>query len=239
MPDSEVAAETLEALRRVATATLSSQLRRRGIDHAFIEGVRPSRPDLRMVGFARTLRYTALREDVFAERGGGMNAQKQAIEQLGPGDVLVIEARGDLGAGTIGDILALRALRRGAAGIVSDGGLRDSASFAGLDLPTYAAASHGAVLGRRHVPMDFGLPVTCGGVLVMPGDLVVGDADGVVVVPPKLGAEVARHALEQERQERFIHQRVDVGEPIEGLFPLGPDRRAEYDAWVAQEDSPN
>ncbi len=234
-----VAAETLAALRRVATATLSSQLRKRGIDHAFIEGVRPARPDLRMVGFALTLRYVALREDVFAERGGGMNAQKQAIEQLGPDDVLVIEARGDLGAGTIGDILALRARRRGAAGIVSDGGLRDSASFASLDLPTYAAVSHAAVLGRRHVPMDVGLPVTCGGVLVMPGDVLVGDADGVVVVPPKLAAEVARDALEQERQERFIQQRVGAGEPIEGLFPLGPERRAEYEAWVAQEDSPN
>ncbi len=242
MPDVqvEVAPDTLEALRRCGTGTLSSQLSGRGIDNTFIEGLHPTRPDLRMVGFAVTLRDTAPRQDVLAERReAGLNAQRQAIEQLGPGDVLVIEARGELGSGTIGDILALRALRRGAAGIVSDGGLRDAAAFAGLDLPSYAAAPHAATLWRRHVPMDVGLPVTCGGVLVMPGDVLVGDADGVIVIPRKLTAEVARDALEQERQERFIHQRVDAGAPVEGLFPLGPAWRAEYDAWTAREDSPD
>ena len=224
-------AETLAALGRVSTATLSSQLRRRGIEHAFVEGVRPTRPDRSMVGFAHTLRYLPLREDVLAERGGGMNAQKRAIEEIAPGDVLVIEARGDHGAGTIGDILALRALRRGAAGVVTDGGLRDRPAFAKLDLPVYYAVPHSAVLGRRHVPLDVGVPVACGNVLVMPGDVVVGDAAGVVVIPPRLAGEVARDALEQEREERFIYQSVEAGEGIEGLFPLGPERRADYDAW--------
>jgi 5-oxopent-3-ene-1,2,5-tricarboxylate decarboxylase/2-hydroxyhepta-2,4-diene-1,7-dioate isomerase len=230
-----VPAGTLDALGRVSTATLSSQLRKRGIEHAFVEGVRPARPDRPMVGFARTLRYLPLREDVLAEHGGGMNAQKRAVEEIVPGDVLVIEARGDHGAGTIGDILALRALRRGAAGIVTDGGLRDSPAFATLDLPVYYAVPHAAVLGRRHVPLETGVPVACGGVLVMPGDVVVGDAAGVVVVPARLADEVARDALEQEREERFIYQRVDAGAGIEGLFPLGPQRRAEYDAWRRQQ----
>ncbi|WP_328807974.1 fumarylacetoacetate hydrolase family protein, partial [Nonomuraea antri] len=220
---------TVAALRSVATATLSAQLRARGIDHHFIQGVRPARPDLRMVGVARTLRYLPLREDVFAEIGGGMNAQKRTVEELQPGEVLVISARGEHGAGTLGDILATRALKRGAAGVVTDGGLRDSPAFAGLDLPSYYGAAHAAVLGRRHVPMDSQLPVDCGGVLVCPGDVLVGDAEGVVVIPPALAAEVAAAAVQQEDEERFILERVTEGAPIDGLYPLKGAWRQAYE----------
>jgi 2-keto-4-pentenoate hydratase/2-oxohepta-3-ene-1,7-dioic acid hydratase in catechol pathway/regulator of RNase E activity RraA len=231
-----LSARTAATLREVATATLSSELRKRGIEHSFIEGVRPTRPDLRMVGYARTLRFVALREDVFAERGGGMNAQKRAVEEIDAAEILVIEARGDHGAGTIGDILAMRALRRGAAGVVSDGGLRDSPTVSGLDLPVYYGAPHAAVLGRRHVPMDRDLPVSCGGVLVMPGDVLVGDAEGVIVIPPALVDEVAEAALTREREERYIFERVEAGASIEGLYPLGPGARAEYESWRADQD---
>jgi 5-oxopent-3-ene-1,2,5-tricarboxylate decarboxylase / 2-hydroxyhepta-2,4-diene-1,7-dioate isomerase len=224
-----------KTLSTVSTATISSQLRKRGIDNAFIENVRPARPDLRMVGVAATLRYLPLREDVFAERGGGMNAQKRAVEAIRPGQVLVIDCRGDHGAGTIGDILALRAARRGAAGIVTDGCLRDSPSFASLDLPVYSGGAHAAVLGRRHVPMDTGLPVSCGNVLVMPGDVLVGDGEGVIVIPRALAAEVAAAAAEQESEESFIYERVGAGESIDGLYPLAPARRPEYDAWRARQ----
>src|SRR5207253_11507917 len=102
-----------------------------------------------------------------------------------------------VGAGTIGDILAMRALRRGAAGIVTDGGLRDSPAVAALDIPTYYRAPHAAVLGLLHHPLDVNVPVACAGVLVMPGDVLVGDAEGVVVVPAALAVEVARDALAQ------------------------------------------
>ncbi|NUP76730.1 MAG: fumarylacetoacetate hydrolase family protein, partial [Nonomuraea sp.] len=221
--------EIVAALRSVSTATLSSQLRARGVDHHFIEGVRPARPDLRMVGVARTLRYLPLREDVFAEIGGGMNAQKRTVEEIRPGEVLVISARGEHGAGTLGDILAMRALRRGAAGVVTDGGLRDSPSFASLDLPSYYGAAHAAVLGRRHVPMDSQVPVDCGGVLVCPGDVLVGDAEGVVVIPPALVAEVARDAARQEDEERFILERVSEGASIDGLYPLKGAWREAYE----------
>ncbi|WP_157247236.1 fumarylacetoacetate hydrolase family protein [Nonomuraea typhae] len=230
-PYHSLSAETMHTLRSVSTATLSSQLRRRGIDHHFIEGVRPTRPDLRMAGFARTLRYLPLREDIFTEMGGGMNAQKRTIEEILPGEVLVIEARGDHGAGTLGDILAQRALRRGAAGVVTDGGLRDSPSFAGLDLPAYYAVPHAAVLGRRHVPAVSQVPVACGGVLVMPGDVLVGDAEGVVVVPYAMAADVAADAARQEDEERFILQRVAEGASIDGLYPMNPAWRQAYRAW--------
>ncbi|UVS80029.1 fumarylacetoacetate hydrolase family protein [Actinokineospora sp. UTMC 2448] len=223
-------AETEAALRRVSTATLSSQLRKRGLDHTFLTGLAPSRPDMRLVGTAHTLRFLPLREDQFAERGGGMNAQKRAVETIGPGQVLVIDAREDPGAGTLGDILALRALRRGAAGVVTDGCLRDSPAFADLDLPAYSRGSHAAVLGRRHVPWSVGDAIACAGVLVRPGDVLVGDAEGVLLIPAHLADAVAADALAQEREERYILARVDAGESIDGLYPLSPARRAEYEA---------
>ena len=226
-PD-RLAESTADALGRVSTATLSSQLRKRGIDESFVTGALPVRDGQRLLGRARTLRYLPLREDVFARVGGGMNAQKRAVESLGPGDVLVIECRGEPGSGTIGDILALRAEVRGAAGIVTDGPLRDTDAVRTLQIPTYHAGSHAAVLGRRHVPMDTDLPISCGGVLVNPGDVLVGDGDGVVVIPPDLVDEVAAAALEQEREEAYILERVRAGAGIDGLYPMNAENRAAY-----------
>ncbi|MEU8824891.1 fumarylacetoacetate hydrolase family protein [Streptomyces sp. NPDC048636] len=221
-----------DGLRSVAVATLSAQLRSRGLPHMSIDGVRPVGPDGgTMVGVAHTLRYLPLREDLFKKYGSGMNAQKRAIEEVRPGHVLVMDARRDPTAGTIGDILALRARRRGAAGVVTDGALRDSAAIAGLGLPVYAAGSHPSVLGRRHVPWDTGVPIACGGALVQPGDLVVGDADGVIVVPPDLADELIADCREQERQERFITEQVAAGASVDGLYPLGPAWRDAYENW--------
>ena len=228
-----LAAATEQRLRRVSTATLSSQLRKHGIDHHAIGGLRPTRPQQRLLGFARTLRYLPLREDVFARMGGAGNAQKRAVDTLQPGEVLVIDCRGEPGAGTIGDILALAAIRRGATGIVTDGGLRDVAAVTALDVPAYYGAPHPAVLGHRHVPVDLDLPVACGGALVLPGDVLVGDADGVVVVPRALADEVAAAAERQEHEEAFIAQRVQAGAPLAGLYPMDAVRRAEYEAWAA------
>jgi regulator of RNase E activity RraA len=149
--------------------------------------------------------------------------------------VLVIEARGVQNAGTIGDILALRAQVRGAAGIVTDGAIRDSAALARLEIPTYHAAVHPAVLGRRHVPWESGVAVACAGVTIRPGDILVGDADGVVVLPPAVAAEVLADAREQERQEEFIAARVAQGVSIDGLYPLGDRHRADYETWLRAE----
>ena len=225
---------TLAGLREVSTATLAALLRKRGLNGLTPDGLRSTRPGARMAGYARTVRYLPLREDLSAAYGGGMNAQKRAVEAIRPGEVLVIEARGEPAAGTIGDILALRAQVRGAAGIVTDGAIRDSAALAGLEIPVYHAAVHPAVLGRRHVPWDTDVTVACAGVTIQPGDIVVGDADGVVVLPPALAAEVLAEAREQERQEEFIASRVAQGESIEGLFPLTAPHRPAYEAWLAR-----
>jgi 5-oxopent-3-ene-1,2,5-tricarboxylate decarboxylase / 2-hydroxyhepta-2,4-diene-1,7-dioate isomerase len=225
----------LAGLREVSTATLAALLRKRGLNGLTLDGLRSTRPGTPMAGYARTVRYLPLREDLFAAHGGGMNAQKRAIEDIRPGEVLVIEARRDATAGTIGDILGLRAQVRGAAGVVTDGAIRDSAALARLEIPIYHAAVHPAVLGRRHVPWETGVTVACAGVTIQPGDIVVGDADGVVVLPPGIAAEVLAEARETERQEEFIATRVALGEPLDGLHPLSDARRPDYEAWLAQQ----
>jgi regulator of RNase E activity RraA/2-keto-4-pentenoate hydratase/2-oxohepta-3-ene-1,7-dioic acid hydratase in catechol pathway len=234
-------ADLLRAVSKVSTATLSSQLRRRGFNSVTLDGLHATKPGTKMAGFARTLRYVPFREDLFAAyggtpRGGGLNAQKRAVEQVRPGEVLVIEARGDPTAGTVGDILALRAQVRGAAGIVTDGAIRDSQPLHAMDLPVYYGATHPAVLGRRHVPWEVNTAIACAGVTVTPGDIIVGDGDGVIVIPAHLAMEVARDAAEQELQEEFAAAMVAKGESVDGLYPLGKRWQAAYEAWLAERE---
>jgi 5-oxopent-3-ene-1,2,5-tricarboxylate decarboxylase / 2-hydroxyhepta-2,4-diene-1,7-dioate isomerase len=223
--------EAKAALRAVSTATLTTQLRRHGVRNTFMTGLRSTRPDLRLVGYAHTLRYVPLREDVVDTGASGLNAQKRAVESIGPEEVLVIDARREAGAGTIGDILAARVLARGGAGIVTDGGLRDSPAVAALDIPTYYQAPHANVLGLLHHPLESNVPIACGGTFVEPGDVIVGDAEGVLVLPARLAEQVARDALEQELREEWAFERVRDGESTVGVFPLDETRLAEFEAW--------
>jgi 2-keto-4-pentenoate hydratase/2-oxohepta-3-ene-1,7-dioic acid hydratase in catechol pathway/regulator of RNase E activity RraA len=235
--------DLLAAVSRVSTATLASQLRKRGFNHVTLDRLQTTKPSQKMAGFARTLRYVPFREDLFAQYGTtvgrtGLNAQKRAVEQVRPGEILVIEARGDPTAGTVGDLLALRAQVRGATGIVTDGAIRDSETLRNhLAIPVYYAAAHPAVLGRRHVPWEVNVAVACGGVTVVPGDIIVGDGDGVIVVPAHLAMEVARDAAEQERQEEFAAAMIAKGESVDGLYPLGKRWHAAYESWLAERES--
>ncbi|HLS49302.1 MAG TPA: fumarylacetoacetate hydrolase family protein, partial [Actinomycetaceae bacterium] len=226
-----------ERLNNVSTATLSVHLRQRGFDHAVIDGVKPLAPGRRLVGTARTLRYVPYRKDLFAQRGSGFTPQKQAIESLEAGDVLVMEARGETTSGTLGDILALRAQLRGAAGVVTDGGVRDAALVADLGLPVYTVGAHPSVLGRRHVPWDQDVTIACGGATVQVGDVIVGDDDGVLVIPPHLVLEVLEGAEAQEEQERFIVEMVEQGESVDGLYPIGPAWKPKFEEWQARQRS--
>jgi regulator of RNase E activity RraA len=162
---------------------------------------------------------------------GGQNAQRRAVESLTPGEVLVIEARGEPDAGTIGDIYVLRAMRRGAAGVVTDGALRDTPAIRALGLPVYHRSSHAATFGRVHMPLDHQVPIACAGVTILPGDILVGDGEGVVVVPAGLVEEVAGDAVRQELEEEWAIERVKAGESTDGVFPIATDRRPEFDAW--------
>ena len=228
-----LAAELKAKLESVCTATLSSQLRKRGLNNVSIDGLSATRPDKRVVGVARTLRYVPNREDLFKTHGGGFNAQKQAIDSVNEGEILVMEARGEKGTGTIGDILALRAQIRGAAAIITDGGVRDFSAVAAMDMPTYYSNPHPAVLGRRHIPWDTDITIACGGTTVQPGDIIVADSDGILVIPPVLAEEVADDSIAQEREETFISEMVAQGHSVDGLYPLNAAWRTKYEQWEA------
>jgi regulator of RNase E activity RraA/2-keto-4-pentenoate hydratase/2-oxohepta-3-ene-1,7-dioic acid hydratase in catechol pathway len=231
--DAPPGADVLAAVGSVSTATLASQLKKRGYDSVTLDGLHTTQPTRKMTGFARTVRYVPYREDLFKAHGGGFNAQKQAVEQVRPGEVLVIEARGDHTAGTIGDILALRAQVRGAAGVITDGAIRDAQALTrNLGIPVYYGAAHPAVLGRRHVPWEANTTIACAGVTIQPGDILAGDGDGVIVIPAGIALEVARDAREQERQEEFITEMVARGESVDGLYPIGAKWRPAYEAWL-------
>ncbi|WP_026551257.1 fumarylacetoacetate hydrolase family protein [Arthrobacter sp. H20] len=225
--------ELKSKLERVATATLSSQLRKRGLNNVSIDGLQATRPDRRVVGLARTLRFVPNREDLFTTYGGGFNAQKRAIDSVNDGEILVMEARGEKGTGTVGDILAMRAQVRGAAAIITDGGVRDYSAVADLDMPTYFANPHPAVLGRRHIPWDTDITIACGGTTVQPGDIIVADSDGILVIPPSLAEELVDDCILQEQEETFILEMVKQGNGVDGLYPMNSGWKAKYTQWVA------
>ena len=223
--------ETWGRLQRTSTATLTSQLLQRGFRNTFISGLTPLRSDLHMVGTAFTLRYAPAREDIGIEvnYNNETNVQRLAVEAIEPQQVLVIDARQDIGAASFGHIIATRIMRRGAAGLVTDGALRDSDRFRGLELPAYCRAAHATTSSVIHHPVDMNVPIGCGGVLVMPDDVLVGDAEGVVVIPAAIADEVAHDAFEQEQLEEFIWQKVDAGDSIKGVYPPDDAVRAEFD----------
>ncbi|KQR89063.1 fumarylacetoacetate hydrolase family protein [Microbacterium sp. Leaf179] len=219
-----------DKLSRVPVAALSGQLRKRGLNDVTIDGVHALTPGSRFVGTARTLRFVPHREDLFASHGGGQNAQKRAFDAVEEGEVIVIEARGETGSGTLGDILAIRAHARKAAAIVTDGGVRDAEAVAAVGIPVFTAGPHPAVLGRRHVPWETDVAVGCGGTTVEPGDILVGDGDGVIVVPPALAEEVVDAALAQEAEDAWVARQVASGHPVNGLFPMNAEWRARYES---------
>ncbi|MCK3769625.1 fumarylacetoacetate hydrolase family protein [Microbacterium aerolatum] len=217
-------------LEQAPTAGLSAQLRKRGHHSCFIDGVAANIPGTKIVGTARTLRFIPAREDLFKSHGGGYNAQKRLFDAVGDGEVIVIEARGDATTGTLGDILALRAKARGAAGVVSDGGVRDFDEVVRIGLPVFSQGAHPSVLGRKHVPWELDVTIGCGGAAVQPGDIIVGDGDGVIVIPPALVEEVVDAALAQEDEDAWIAAQVEAGHPVDGLFPMNAEWRAKYEA---------
>lgn len=229
----EISAAAKEKLRSISTATLTSQLLDRGLRNTFLAGLYPLRPDLRMVGYAFTLRYIPAREDLADEvYDNSRNVQRLAVEAVGPEDVLVIDARGDVGAASFGHILGTRILQRGAAGLVTDGALRDTPGFRRLDLPTYIRAAHATTSFVAHHPVDMQVPIGCGGAAVTPGDVVVGDGEGVVVIPAKMAEEIAHSAHEQEIREQYFQERVAGGAGIVGVYPPNDETLAGFERWL-------
>ncbi|RST87590.1 ribonuclease activity regulator RraA [Aquibium carbonis] len=214
--------ETRARLSKVSTASVATALFKRGLRNQFIQGVAPvSRKPFNMVGQAFTLRYIPAREDrnpltVFRDAD---HPQRVAIETCPPGQVLVMDARKDTRAATAGSILITRLALRGAAGVVSDGGFRDVAGIGALDMPAYCARASAPTNLTLHEALDIDVPIACGDVAVFPGDVLVGDGDGVMVIPAHLADEIAVECTEMETFEDFVLEEVCAGAVVIGLYP--------------------
>ncbi|TMJ01523.1 MAG: ribonuclease activity regulator RraA [Alphaproteobacteria bacterium] len=226
-----------EKLLGVSTATLTTQLFKRGLRNTFVQGARPLNPNApAMVGPAYTLRYIPAREDidtldVFADR---THPQRKAVEDIPPGAVLVMDCRGDASVASAGSILVTRMMIRGAAGVVSDGGLRDSPEIAKLPFPAYCQGGSAPTNLIKHHAVDLNVPIGCGGVPVFPGDICVGDGEGVVVIPAGIAEEVAFDAAEQDLFETFVTERVRAGQSTFGLYPPDADSKKAFEDWRAR-----
>ena len=232
---SPISEETKRKLARCSTATLTTQLFKRGFRNVFVQGAQPLNPNRpAMVGEAFTLRNIPAREDLdqLSAFQDPEHPQRKAIEVIPPGHVLVIDCRGEKRVATAGGILITRLMVRGAAGLVTDGGIRDTAEVAKLDIPIYCAGPSAPTNLIRHHAIDMNLPIACGEVPVYPGDIVVGDSEGAVIIPRHLAEEVAEDGIEQERLERFVGREVAGGKPLPGTYPPNAETRARYDAWV-------
>jgi regulator of RNase E activity RraA len=227
--------ETKARLMGVSTATLCTALFKRGLRNQFIQDVRPLNPGLpNMVGPAFTLRYIPAREDlnpitVFQDRG---HPQRKAVETCPEGAVFVIDSRKDPRAASAGSILVSRLMKRGVAGVVTDGGFRDAPEIARLPVPAYHTRPSAPTNLTLHQALDIDVPIGCGDVAVWPGDIVVGDAEGVVVIPAGIADEVAAEAHEMTAFEDFVTERVLDGQSILGLYPPTDEtNRVAFEAW--------
>ena len=227
--------KTTELLRHVSVATLCTQLFKRGFRNVFLQGVArlttPSGGNL--VGPAFTMRNIPAREDVdqLSAFDNPDHPQRKGIESVPPGHVLVIDCRGETRVASGGQILTTRLKVRGAAGLVSDGPVRDSGPISEMDFPVFCAGGSAPLNLIHHHAIDLNVPIGCGGVAVYPDDIIVGDDEGVVVIPAHLAAEVALDASEQEKMEAFILERVEGGAKLAGTYPPNAQTREEFVAW--------
>ena len=229
--------DTRAKLMTVSTATLCTALFKRGLRNQFIQDVRPLNPALpNMVGPAYTMRYIPAREDlnpigVFLDP---KHPQRVGVEECPEGAVMVIDSRKDARAASAGGILVARLMQRGVAGIVTDGGFRDSPDIAKYTMPAYHTRPSAPTNLTLHQALDLNVPIGCGDVAVWPGDIVVGDAEGVIVIPAHLADEVAVEAVEMTAFEDFVQEEVMKGRPIIGLYPPTLEQsRVDFAAWRA------
>ncbi|MFZ6763996.1 MULTISPECIES: ribonuclease activity regulator RraA [Acetobacterales] len=232
---SKLKPETRDKLKQVSTATLATALFKRGLRNQMIQGVQPLRPMAEsMVGEAFTLRYMPAREDlnridVFRDRA---HPQRKAVEECPPGAVMVMDSRKDPRAASAGGILVTRLMKRGVAGVVTDGGFRDSAEIASLEMPAFHTRPSAPTNLTLHQAIDINVPIGCGDAPVFPGDVIVGDNDGVIVIPAELADELAQEATEMTAFEDFVTEQVRGGRSILGLYPPTDEQSlADFAAW--------
>ncbi len=236
MSDDALSPETKEKLMRASTASIATALFKRGLRNQAIQGVGPVSPEVgKMVGPAYTLRYMPAREDrneisVFRNRD---HPQRAAVEQCPPGHVMVMDSRKDPRAASAGSILVTRLQVRGCAGIVTDGGFRDAQEIGALDMPAFHARPSAPTNLTLHEAIEINGPIGCGDAPVFPGDVIVGDGDGVMVIPAHLADEIAAECAGMEDFETFVLESVQAGRSIIGLYPpTDPDTETRFQAWL-------
>ncbi len=227
--------ETRDKLKTISTATVSTALFKRGFRTQVIQDVHPLSPvQPVLIGEAFTLRYMPAREDlnqltVFRDRG---HPQRKAIEDCPAGAVMVMDSRKDARAASAGSILVTRLMKRGVAGVVTDGGFRDSAEIARLGFPAYHHRPSAPTNLTLHQAIDINVPIGCGDAPVFPGDVILGDSDGVVVIPANLADEIADEAYEMTAFEDFVTEQVNNGMAIYGLYPATDEQTlVDFAAW--------
>lgn len=228
-PDS-ISQATLSALAGVSTATLTMQLLKRGLRSAFMAGVKPLVGSGRIVGLAETWRFVPMREDISTVKSLGLPGNsRDAIEAAPEGCIIVADAFGCTRSGIIGDILAARMVQRGIKAMVTDGAVRDEIGVLATGLPVFAAgAAAPPSIAAVHFA-DHGQVIGCGGVMVRPGDVIVGDSDGVVVIPAEMAGSVAEDSVAQEDFEAYVLAEVRAGKPLTGLYPPSAETTTAYE----------
>ena len=226
---------TKALLQKVSTATLCTALYKRGLRNQTLQNVHPLNKSLaNMVGEAFTLRYIPAREDlnpisVFQDRA---HPQRKAVEDCPAGAVLVMDSRKDARAASAGGILVSRLMVRGVAGVVTDGGFRDSCEIANMAIPAYHQRPSAPTNLTLHQALDINVPIGCGDVAVWPGDVMVGDGEAVVVIPAAIADEIAQEATEMTVFEDFVMEQVAQGRSILGLYPATDEvSRSDFAAW--------
>jgi len=237
--DVEVSDETLAKLAKVSSGSLTTQLFKHGYRQPALVGLRALNKHVEpFAGRAFTMRFIPAREGIdtygtMTTKPNMDNLQWQGVEQVKPGDVLVIDSQNDPRAASAGNILVTRLLARGAKAIITDGALRDGSEIANLPLPAYAREVTATTRISYHHVADLQVPIGCAGVAVYPGDIIVGDADGITVVPPHLAQELADFCTQQDDLERYLAMRIAAGEALWGVYPPSPQAYEDYNAWVA------
>jgi regulator of RNase E activity RraA len=234
-------AATREAFATVSAATAAATLHQMGITRAYMNGPRALDPDAKVVGSALTLAFMPKREDVAASRGAEHFEKRTALwavlDEVEPFDVLVVQAFGDPFTGCLGEMLTSYLKTRGGLGVVVDGCIRDWPNIRQMGIPMWATGVTPNFASQAGLqPWGYNVPVACGGVLVLPGDLVVADGDGAVVVPAQLAGETARIATAHEEWEVFSRQRLDAGGALLKYYPLDEEGAAEYEIWKRRHD---
>jgi regulator of RNase E activity RraA len=234
-----VSEEALARLAEVGSSTLTAVLFEHGFRSQYMEGISlmARGDDQRMVGRARTLRFVPLREDLVEAQYADLanSPHRRIIDSIERGEVLVVDTGPNVRTGVLGDMFLRRIRERGGVGVVIDGAFRDYTAVQTVGLPVFAAGTHGGAIPHKLISVGRDEPIRCGGVAVIPGDVIVGDADGVVAVPPHVAEDVAATAFEHALREHWIREKLDAGGALSDYYPPSGARLAELEAWLAKQ----